>query len=141
MQETVPKDEEAPVRHVTFEATLPLYQLSNQMRTVSFQSQAIEKRAAQAVYHPLSNNNGGHRPQEPQQDPQLLIHVPMSNPDANSYSCPTRCPCVCHVPCTTMPSNSAAFDEENQRPCVIMAPINHGNEAPSIVTHVPLQVK
>ena len=124
------KDKDAPVIHVTCKATLPLYHLSNQMQTTSFQMQGMENSAAQAVYQPVYNYSGGYRPQEYQHDPQQLIHVPISN--AEAYSCPANCPCVCHMP---------DFDEENQRPNVIMAPMNRGNEAPSIVTHVPLQVK
>ena len=124
-----------------FEDTVPLYHLSSQMQTTSFQMQGIENNAAQAVYQPLYNYSGGYRPQGSQQHPQQLIHVPINNADANNCSCPARCPCVCHMPSSNVSSNLAVFDEENQRPCVIMAPVNRGNEAPSIVTHVPLQVK
>ena len=141
MQEIVSKDEDDPASQVTYKATLPLYHLSNRMQTTSFQMQGIENNGAQAVYQPVYNYSGGYRPQRPQHDPQKLIHVPISNADANTYSCPARCPCVCHVPSANVSSNLAVFDEENQRPCVIMAPVNHGNEAPSIATHVPLQVK
>ena len=137
----MPEDEDAPVSHVTCKVTLPLYHLSNQMQTRTFQMQGIENSAAQAVYRPLYNYSGGYRPQGYQQDPQQLIHVPISNADPNNYSCPARCPCVCHVSSSNVSSNLAVFDEENQRPCVIMAPVNRGNEATSIVTHVPLQVK
>ena len=133
------EDEDAPVSHVTCKPILPLYHSSNQMQTRTFQMQGIENSAVQAVYQPVYNYSGGYRPRGYQQDPRQLIHVPIRN--AEAYSCPARCPCVCHVPSANVSSNLAVFDEENQRPCVIMAPVNRGNEAPSIVTHVPLQVK
>ena len=140
MQEIVSKDEDDPASQVTRKATLPQYHLSNQMQTTSFQMQGIENSAAQAVYQPVYNYTGGYHLQGSQQHPQQLIHVPISNANANNCSCPAGCPCVCHMPSTNVSSNLAVFDEENQRPCVIMAPVNRGNEAPSIVTHVPLQV-
>ena len=137
----MPEDEDAPVSHVSCNVTLPLYHLSNQMQTRSFQMQGIENSAAQAVYRPVYNYSGGYRPQGDQQVPQQLIHVPISNADAINYNCPARYPCVCHMPSSNVSSNLAVFDEENQRPSVIMAPVNRGNEAPSIVTYVPSQVK
>jgi len=133
--------EDASAGHVNSQARSPLYGLSAQVHTATWQMKRTENSASQEVFKPVYTYNGGDRSQRLQKHRLELFRAPTNDIVPYYYSCPTGCQCGCHAPIRSTPSYLTAIDKEHQRPGVIMVPVSSASTAALRTTHVPLQMK
>lgn len=126
--------------HLPSRATIPLYSLSTHMQGSTSQMQSLRKNATQTHNQPMRTYNGRHGSLRYQPDERRRIQGPAINTVAMGQGCPDNCPCVCHTPPQRVSSHVTVFNEDQQRPGVIMVPVSRGKAAVSVMKHVPLQV-
>ena len=134
------EDWDAPMGHLPSRATFPLYSLSNHMQGPTSQMKRLRNNATQTHNQPVRTYNGRHGSLRYQPDEQRRFQGLEDNTVAMGQGGRKNCCCSCHTATQRASSHVTVFNEDQQRPGVIMVPVSREKEAGSVMKHMPLQV-
>ena len=125
--------------HLSSRATLPLYSLSTNMQAPT-SMQSVQTNATHTHHQFMPSNSGRFGSLRHQPDDLRRYQATANSTVVTDQACPKNCPCICHTSPPRVSSHVTGFNEDQQRPGVIMVPVSHDKTVASATKHVPLQV-